>query len=628
MAQAQITQHYPPSVLKRIQKDLASLTKEPLINAAAQPKDNDLTFWDAIIRIPITHATQKFVDMHFNIIFPSNYPQSPPDIGFTFDFPYSLGASYKESSGPLKGKIVICLDILGNFRGYHKEWEKTVGSGWSPSYSVTSLLVNLQTILIDLDASLYPKQRDKLVNDASHFFKSNPDCLLRVPTQENIDLAKVRSQLSKRAEAFAEDIKIDKSLVKLQKLLEFEKYLLKNTTNGEHHYCEDVVMEEIDENLVCYVTGVNYTEDILGYGLSCVRQGRQINFSTPAELISKSAYDNGIRQSSNKQEFKYFLPAFINKTHAEKNPQWKTTLRETLTTIGTSEYGYSTSLIAKTAHELFSRLINTLVVEMMKQPDMSIGGMCSMCGENHPDDYHYDSDGDFDDFVQRLNQKKMSEERMKKSPSIAYFEAICSFWRTFYWLSDSNIIPIKTQGSKLAYEFTQFEEKRLKHECPDVGAMLASFSIFQTSSNLKSTEQFVDAYLDEFSVRCVKWWKIALGKETNKYGNVPYNPAEVFDATKVSRDITLFQLMFLQHVIGKDEKSTAELLDKTNGKAPEVLEKLQNVWRDSQKNVISWNTFLVATGCSDSYRWKIIKDVRIWLQHCVRRANQRGTAYQ
>ena len=49
------------------------------------------------------------------------------------------------------------------------------------------------------------------------------------------------------------------------------------------------------------------------------------------------------------------------------------------------------------AHQIFSRLINTLVVEMMQQPDMA---------------------------------GRRREERMNKSPAIAYFEAVCSFWRT------------------------------------------------------------------------------------------------------------------------------------------------------------------------------------------------------
>jgi len=617
MAQSQNTPYYSPNVLKRIQRDLTSLNKDPIIAAAAQPRNNDLTLWDALIRIPITHANQKSVDLHFNVIFPIDYPQSPPSIGFTFDFPYSLGASYKERSGPLKGKTVICLDILGNFGGIHTEWKNTVGSGWSPSYSVSSLLVNLQTILIELDASLSQNARDRLVQEASLFFQSHPETILDVPSQGNIDLIGVRAKLCDRGLQFAKEIDIYDSLTSMKKLVELEQDLKNNDTRHHNGACNT---EIIDPNIVCYVTGSNYTEDILGYGLSCVRQGKQINFSTPAELISKSAYDSGVRQSSNKQQFKYFLPAFINKKHAEENSKWKSTLRQTLTDIGSCEYGNSTSLLGKTSYELFSRLINTLVLEIMKQPDMSNNS-------NHLDDYDYDSGDDFNGFLERLNNKKMNQARMKKSPSIAYFEAICSFWRTFYWLSESNVLPIKTQGSKRVYDFTKMEEKRLKWECHDVGAMLASFSVFQSSSKLGSISEFIDAYLDECFVRCVKWWLPNAQKKNATYRNESYDPTEVFPLTKVSRDITLFQLMFLRHVIGSNEKKTAEILDTTNGKAPAVLEEFQNAWRDSQRTVKDWNSFFSLTGCGRGFQKQIKEDVNRWIGNCVQRAYRRGKAY-
>ena len=101
----------------------------------------------------------------------------------------------------------------------------------------------------------------------------------------------------------------------MKKLLNFESSLLANSSQES----VEISTPKIDENIVCYTSGMSYTEDILGYGLSVVRQGRQVNISTPAELLSKSAYDSGVRVSTNKQNFTYFLPAFINKTHAEEN---------------------------------------------------------------------------------------------------------------------------------------------------------------------------------------------------------------------------------------------------------------------------------------------------------------------
>lgn len=46
---------------------------------------------------------------------------------------------------------VICLDVLGNFDFVHTEWKQTVGSGWSPAYTVTTLLLQLQSVLSERD---------------------------------------------------------------------------------------------------------------------------------------------------------------------------------------------------------------------------------------------------------------------------------------------------------------------------------------------------------------------------------------------------------------------------------------------------------------------------------------------
>ena len=401
----------------------------------------------------------------------------------------------------------------------------------------------------------------------------------------------------------------------MQKLLELQEKLLSQQTGAS----ANSAFRHIDDNIVCYVTGSNYTEDILGYGLSAIQQGRQINFSTPAELISKSAFDSGIRQSSNKQEFKYFLPAFINKSHAAQSGKWKNALRSSLLAICTGVYGYSDTYLAKAAYELFTRLINTLVLEMMKEEDEP----------KQLRDEDYDSDEDFDAFLQRHEQLEMAKARMSKSPSIAYFEAICSFWRTFYWLSESNLLPaIKNQGCKMVHEFTTMVDKRLKAVCPDVGAMLASFSIFQSSCKVNSNQEFIDAYLDECFVRCVKWWQASLRPPNSIYRSATTsNPTEVFSATKVSRDITLFQLMFLRHVIGNDVSRIAEVMDVTNGKAPEVLANFQRVWREVQASMTTWKSFFGATGCSNDFKQRVLANEREWVQTCVKRAGQRGRSY-
>jgi hypothetical protein len=64
------------------------------------------------------------------------------------------GANRIETHGDLTGAMVVCLDITGNYKSLHGEWSTLVGSGWSPSMTLSSLLVQLQTFLGDLDQIL------------------------------------------------------------------------------------------------------------------------------------------------------------------------------------------------------------------------------------------------------------------------------------------------------------------------------------------------------------------------------------------------------------------------------------------------------------------------------------------
>lgn len=105
---------------KRLLSDLKHLQEEPIPLAAAAPTD-DLSLWNGVIgaQMEVTHIGFVTVPLHFLIDFPCDYPSSAPKIGFSFDFDYRNGASYVQSDGRLKGKKVICLDVLGNFDFVH-----------------------------------------------------------------------------------------------------------------------------------------------------------------------------------------------------------------------------------------------------------------------------------------------------------------------------------------------------------------------------------------------------------------------------------------------------------------------------------------------------------------------------
>merc|ERR1711988_1150426 len=126
---------------------------------------------------------------------------------------------------------------------------------------------------------------------------------------------------------------------------------------------------------------------------------------TAAELLSKEAYDGGLRKNTNKSPFEYFLPVWINKAHAATRPEWRNALKASYMEIGKKVFEVSDEDCA--IIEVFPRLINQMIVEMMK-PDAA------------------------------------------KSAAIATFEAMCNFWRTLRWLVDMRPTLLARVGKMLS----------------------------------------------------------------------------------------------------------------------------------------------------------------------------------
>jgi len=98
----------------------------------------------------------------------------------------------------LKGKKVICLDVLGNFGEVHSEWKQTVGSGWSPAYTVTTLLVQLQSVLCDLGTQMSQRERDITYQSAMRFCEQNPDAVIPIMDEDEIRDRREESEMEKQ----------------------------------------------------------------------------------------------------------------------------------------------------------------------------------------------------------------------------------------------------------------------------------------------------------------------------------------------------------------------------------------------------------------------------------------------
>lgn len=307
----------------------------------------------------------------------------------------------------------------------------------------------------------------------------------------------------------------------------------------------------VDNNICCFSTGKLYTEALLGVGLARSKN----NLATAGELLSKEA------------SFEFFLPVWINATHAEKSQQWRKELRNSYMSIGTAVYSKTDEDDA--ILEVFPRLINQLIVEMMR-PDAS------------------------------------------KSEAIATFEAMTNFWRTFKWLMDSRP-SLSSRASKMLSDFTKSEANRHKDKTPDLGMILVLMTVLQGQAGCPTHSNFIDAYLDENSLRWVMWWQRA---------QTPAQSGPVFQATKVSREICMFQLMVVDEVIG-DVVLTLKEIEASNCKLPARLENLQSKWRQRKSSVDSWEKYFQEIGAS-GLSFASTDD---WIAACVRRAAEKGSKY-
>jgi len=129
--------------LKRIQKELADLQRDPPANCSAGPNDDsELYQWTATIMGPDDSPYNGGV-FFLNIQFPTDYPFKPPKITFTTRI-------YHPN---INANGAICLDILKD--------------QWSPALTISKVLLSISSLLTD------PNPDDPLVPEIAHVFKTD-----------------------------------------------------------------------------------------------------------------------------------------------------------------------------------------------------------------------------------------------------------------------------------------------------------------------------------------------------------------------------------------------------------------------------------------------------------------------
>jgi len=130
------------SAIKRIQKELAEMEREPPVGVSAGPVGDDLFKWQANIIGPEGTPYEGGV-FFLDIQFPVDYPFKPPTLSFTTKL-YHMNVNDKGG---------ICLPIIKD--------------SWSPSLMISKVLISIQGLLSE------PNPSDPLVPEIAQAYASN-----------------------------------------------------------------------------------------------------------------------------------------------------------------------------------------------------------------------------------------------------------------------------------------------------------------------------------------------------------------------------------------------------------------------------------------------------------------------
>ena len=320
--------------LKRINKDIQEITKNPIEGIGIIQYEND--FMKYIINIQLMNGIYKGFCLQLLLTFSETYPTNPPKIllfpGQNFDQNF-----HHHVFNDFNGFYKFCFDLLEN--DFMKTDEEH--TGWNPSYTISSLLIQVQNFLCDPDLHTLPSQEkiQNFISNMKNYKREFIDCNGNVIIHTwDSPYPKMFFNEEKKINE-KEDVKdLDKENNKNKEINEEEQKRIKEK---EMKKKEELRLNEIKENLTCFMLKLNYIDDpeiLLGYPIVQSKGlGRvfRIELFPIPELLTYDGYMAQIGKkdekldfyfdisfkSANNEFYNYWVPIYIDKNHFEKNKQ-------------------------------------------------------------------------------------------------------------------------------------------------------------------------------------------------------------------------------------------------------------------------------------------------------------------
>ena len=289
--------------IQRINKDLKEITNSPLEGIGIASLENDPMKY--VVNMKIMSGVYEGYCIQLYLTFPDNYPIKPPKIliypGQSFDNIYHhhiYRADLKDENDRHFNKF--CFDLLDNdFLPTSSE-----KSGWNPSYTISSLLLQVQTFLSKPDfptGYIPPKEKiDELMKSMETYEKS----FIIKDENTNEDIIKIHTWKNPYPEMYFKN----------------NEDINENKENKESDK-----IKEIKEDLTCYISRLNYIDDknlLLGYPIKKIKSNCLIPIPEILSyecFIQESSKDNHVNNhhSNLNQMFINFL--YNNNFHINNN---------------------------------------------------------------------------------------------------------------------------------------------------------------------------------------------------------------------------------------------------------------------------------------------------------------------
>lgn len=516
------------AAVARLAADYRETLRDPIPGLSAAPLEDNLFEWHC--NFSCSYDSGKTVTLHCILDFPEDFPARSPQCEFLPTFHFSGGATQRGKRGGTK----VCLSIFSDFAQIHSEWANEKGTGWSPSYSAQTVLLNLVSFLDEINGG---------GSGRGYYGHGSSDMAQNAHAAKGFTCAGCgHSHDQPWPEMPSEEVAVAVTASK------------SNTDSEKDMPLADEALLGVERAsaLTCYVTKRNYLQpmgddvdgdaasrDVFGFGVSIGGSKFTKQLTSPCEFMTLAGYEalheaavasRGRVESVMREELHGFLPLVMDADHSARPGFCQAFERSISDIVAQCTAGGGTAGHGGGGHQRGGR-----------------GG-----GRNHnngrvasasaasprqfkPDDVLYV-------LPKLLNSSVVAymngDQHTSERAMWGYFQ----LHKTFAWAVGQQYREALLPRVHEAVDgFVTREATRDKKVTPNMGEWLALLLVAQDRPFAGDLAQ---AYLEETQLRNVMWNLRADGGLANNL-TAADRLARTFAVTEVSRNLLAFQLVFL-----------------------------------------------------------------------------------